>query len=163
MNGTNNLQTTLAPGNRNDGGPLERFLRRLIETLRLFFSRLFAKKHPADFEDETGSWQSPDVNLSAGGGGPIPQPLIIRDCNKGVLVYCAVINNVEACTAAEKAAALAQADGQVLTYFQTQFECRNEDCIKKVADLVWSGTRCFNNPTSACGAVLRRFRCEVEL
>jgi hypothetical protein len=157
------LEIAKDPGQGPQRNGLFAWIFALLAAFGALLLRWFSKKHPADFDEVVGAWASPEVNITPGVNRPVPRPLIINDCKRGVLVYSAVINNVKACTPAERAAALAQADGALLTYFQNNFQCRNPNCIRKEAPLVWSGTRCFNNPTAASGAVLRRFQCRVEL
>ena len=128
-----------------------------------FLLRLFAKKHPGNFDEEFGSWEMPQYNVTPHSNYPPPKPLMINDCEKGILIYSAVVNNVQACTPMEKAAAMSQADGALLTFFQNHFQCRNPNCIRKEAPLVWMGMHCGTNPTTATGAVMRRFQCRVEL
>ena len=105
----------------------------------------------------------PRYNITPHSASPPPQPLVINECKQSVLVYSAVVNIVDACTPMEKATALAQADGALLTFFQNNFQCQNPNCIRKEAPLVWMGMHCATDPTTATGAVLRRFQCRVEL
>jgi len=125
---------------------------------------LFARKSPGNFDEETGSWVDPDVMLTpATDVGPPPRPLVNDDCRQSHIIYSVVVNKVPACNAATKLQALSEAIGKAVDYFDNHFECRNKDCIRKVGDIIWTGMACGQNPTRAWGAVLVRFRCEVEL
>ena len=141
------------------GGPL----RRLIERLCAFLARLFRRKSPIGFDDETGSWVTPDAYLPADPAEGDPPPIANTDCSKSHVIYAVAVNAVAICNAAAKQAAVADATARAQAYFRDHFECKNEDCIQKVAEVIWTGSSCNANPVVATGAVLLRMRCEVEL
>jgi hypothetical protein len=139
------------------------FLGRLFSKPRAFLSRFFARKSPGNFDEETGSWVDPDVILTPDPNAEAPpKRLVNNDCNQSHVVYSVVVNKVPACNAATKLQALSEAIGKAVDYFDNHFECRNKDCIRKVGDIIWTGMACGQNPTRAWGAVLVRFRCEIE-
>lgn len=163
MANPNLIEIQQDPGDTSKRGAPFAWLAALLVVFARFLLRLFGKKHPGDFDEEFGDWQMPRYNVTPGSRFPPPQPLNINDCEQGVLIYSAVVNIVDVCTPLEKAAALAQADGALLTFFQNNFQCTNPNCIRKEAPLVWMGTDCHTDPTTAVGAVMRRFQCRVEL
>jgi hypothetical protein len=132
--------------------------------MRHRLSRLFARKSPGNFDQETGSWVDPDVILSPSDTVPAPpKPLVNNNCRQSHVVYSVVVNKVDTCNFAAKQQALSDAIAKAVTYFDKHFECRNKNCIKKVGEIIWTGVSCSQNPTAAFGAVLVRFRCELEL
>jgi hypothetical protein len=149
----------LPPG-RETLSPLGRGLE---ATLRLL-NRLIRKRHPAGFDFEVGSFEFPDVNITRGAGGNMPRPLISRDCDKGVLVYCFVSNPTDRCSFLGQLIALFQAIDQVAQYLRDEFQCKNPCCLQEAGELVWFGLDCGRaTGPSDDAAVLVRFRCIPEL
>ena len=148
------------PPNRSSAG----FLTLLFEVLWAFLSRLFAGKHPGNFDAEFGSWSLPDFNLTPGTTSPAPRPLINTDCDKSYLIYCFVSVPTQRCTLAGQLAALQQAINQVAQYMRNEFRCEDPDCLQETGDLVWIGLHCNRLiQTADEAAVLVRFRCIPEL
>jgi hypothetical protein len=133
----------------------------LLLALRRFIIDLFGKKSPMGFDNEVGWWTQYDVNISSSEDEP-PKPLIINDCDKSYVVYSAVIHMVDTCDAAAKHQALKDAIDKVTKYFNNEFRCESRKCTQKTATLLWVGMSCHDNPTTATGAALFRFRCTVE-
>lgn len=138
-------------------------LTRISEALRRALSRIFGKRHPADFDAEYGSFEFPEVNITEGAGGNMPRPLINRSCKKGILVYCYVSNRTPKCSFVGQLAALQDAIGQVSQYLQNDYRCENECCLQEIGELVWFGFGCRRFETADYAAVLVRFRCIPEL
>ena len=139
-------------------------LGRLLSSPRSFLSRFFARKSPLGFDEETGSWTDFDVVLTPDPDAEAPpKPLVNNDCKKSHVIYSVAINRVDACNFAVRQQVLSEAIASAIDYFNKHFECRNKNCIRKVGEIIWTGTSCGNNPLVATGAVLVRFRCEVEL
>ena len=162
MNSERISQLKQAPPSRDSGGVLARTLRRAIELVLSFLNRLFRKRHPGDFDHEFGSWQSPDVNLTAGGNAP--RPLVNRDCDKSILVYAFVSNPTPKCSLVGQLAALQQATDQVARYLRDNYRCENPDCLQEIGQTLWFGLDCGTFPGPADqGAVLVRFYCVTEL
>ena len=145
--------------------PMKRLnpISRLLSSSRAFLSKLFAPKSPGNFDEETGSWTDPDIILTPDPDTPPPpRPLINNDCKQSHVVYSVVVNNVPACNLATRLQALSEAIGKAVDYFEDHFECRNERCIKKVGEIIWTGMACSQDGNRSWSAVLVRFRCEVE-
>lgn len=140
------------------------FLGRLLSSSRGFLSRFFARKSPIGFQHETGSWTEPDIILSpAPSVGAPPRPLVNTNCKQSHVIYSVALIPVDDCGFVARQQALADAIAKGVDYFDNHFRCENEDCIKKVGNIIWTGTSCHKDPVTATGAVLVRFRCEVEL
>jgi hypothetical protein len=151
---------------REDYVPSKRsgLIGRLFSSTRGILSRFFARKSPGNFDEETGSWVDPDVILTPDPDAEAPpEPLVNNDCKQSHVVYSVVVNTVPACNAATKLQALGEAIAKAIAYFNDHFECRNKNCIRKVGEIIWTGMACSQNGTRSWGAVLVRFRCEVEL
>ncbi len=70
---------------------------------------------------------------------------------------------MDKCNLAARQLAIADATDRAEEYFNDHFECKCEDCPKKVAEVIWTGSSCHAGPVTATGAVLLKMRCEDEL
>ena len=139
-------------------------MKKIIQRARGKLSRFFAVKG-SPLKNQIGSYEDPDVTLNGPENPPPPpRPLINNNCKKYHVVYSVVANKVEKCGNRELFLAILDAYNQALDYFEQHFECRNKNCIRKEAEVIWIGYECWRNPgVVAAAAIELRFKCKIEL